>query len=392
MQPAILLVNAGSSSLKLALAPAHTGATPTARATVDGIGAHPRLDAKPVDGPFAAPFDPDDGIDHGAVIAWLMRTLARRDDAAQPVAVGHRVVHGGPNLVRHARLTDAVIAEIARVAPLARSHNPHSLAAIRAVAAAWPGIVQVACFDTAFHAGQDPLATTFALPAAVRAAGVRRYGFHGLSYQSIAERLDTLAPGLGTGRVIVAHLGNGASLCALDAGRSVATTMGFTPLDGLVMGTRPGLLDPGVVPFLMAELGMTADAVDALLYRDSGLKGLSGLSHDMRRLEESPTEEARFARALFAYRIARETGSLAAALGGVDALVFTGGIGENSAATRAAVLERCGWLGFALDADANHRAGPDGRRITAAGSRPAFVLASDEERILARETVTLAMG
>ena len=390
MDAALLLVNAGSSSIKLSLVPAVAGAAPQARATIDGIGAAPRLMTDAADGPFAVPFAAGDGADHGAAIAWLMRALSGTEGTVRLAAIGHRVVHGGADLVRPARLTDDVVAEIERVAPLARSHNPHSLTAIRAIAAAWPDLPQVACFDTAFHAGQDPLATTLALPAAIRAAGVRRYGFHGLSYQSVAERLDDLAPGLGDARVVIAHLGNGASLCALDAGRSVATTMGFTPLDGLVMGTRPGLLDAGAVLFMTTELGLSAAEVETLLYRDSGLKGLSGLSHDMRTLEASASEGARFARDLFAYRIARETGSLAAALGGVDALVFTGGIGENSAATRAAVICRCAWLGFRLDDRANAAATPTGMRITAPESAPAYVVASDEERILARETLACA--
>ena len=272
-----------------------------------------------------------------------------------------------------------------RLVPLAPLHQSHNLSPIRVIAEATPHLPQVACFDTAFHRSQSLLAQSFALPRELTAAGVRRYGFHGLSYEYIAARLRETEPVIAAGRVIVAHLGNGASLCAMRDGRSVASTMGFTAVDGLMMGTRTGALDPGVLLYLMDERGMNARQIEELIYSKSGLLGVSGISSDMRTLRASPAPEAREAIDLFVYRIAREIGSLSAALGGLDGLVFTGGIGENDAATRREVAARCIWLGVEIDAAANEAAGP---RIDAASSRVAVrVIPTDEERMIALHTL-----
>jgi acetate kinase len=277
-----------------------------------------------------------------------------------------------------------VLAELTALTPLAPLHQPHNLAPIAAIAEAAPELPQVACFDTAFHRSQPPLAQLFGLPRKLTESGIRRYGFHGLSYEYIAARLREIAPELAQGRVVVAHLGNGASLCAIDRGSSVATTMGFTALDGLVMGTRCGALDPGVLIYLMDSHGMDARAIENLVYRQSGLLGVSGVSSDMRKLRASTDPHAAEAIRLFVYRIIREVGSLAAALGGVDGIVFTGGIGENDAAVRADVAEGCRWLGLTIDEARN--AEHEGR-ISADTSRvSALVVPTDEERMVARHT------
>jgi acetate kinase len=305
--------------------------------------------------------------------------------AGTPVAaVGHRVVHGGTKYAAPVRVDPGVIAELRALVPLAPLHQPHNLAPIEAIAEGAPSIPQVACFDTAFHRAQPALAQMFALPRRLTEAGVRRYGFHGLSYEYVAGRLGELAPELAGGRVVVAHLGNGASLCALKAGRSVATTMGFTAVDGLMMGTRCGALDPGVMLYLMDAEGLDARALEDLVYRKSGLLGVSGVSSDMRELRASEAPAAAEAIALFVYRAVREIGSLAAALGGIDAIVFTGGIGENDAAARAEILDGCRWLGVVLDAQRN---ATGAGRISADGSSvAAWVIATDEERMIAHHT------
>ncbi|MGQ3031111.1 MAG: acetate/propionate family kinase, partial [Ferrovibrionaceae bacterium] len=279
------------------------------------------------------------------------------------------------------------LAALEAYVPLAPLHEPHNLAGVRAAREMAPGVLQVACFDTAFHAGQPRLATLFGLPRRLEAEGVRRYGFHGLSYEHIAGVLKAEEPDLAAGRVIVCHLGAGASLCAIAGGRSVASTMGFSALEGLVMATRCGSLDPGVVLHLLEQRGMTPAQVRDMLYKDSGLLGVSGLSGDMRDLTASDRPEAAEAVALFCYRIAREIGSLVAALGGLDGLVFTAGIGEHSPPVRAAVVERCAWLGARLDADAN---GANARRIDGAQSRVAIrVIPTDEEGVIARHSLQL---
>ncbi|MBV8703374.1 MAG: acetate/propionate family kinase, partial [Acetobacteraceae bacterium] len=282
------------------------------------------------------------------------------------------------------RINEEVMAALAKLVPLAPLHQPHSLAPMRAIAEAAPHIPQVACFDTAFHRTQPHLAQSFALPREITEAGVRRYGFHGLSYEYITSCLKELAPELAEARLVVAHLGNGASLCAVHGGRSVASTMGFTAVDGLVMGTRCGAIDPGVLVYLMDEHKMDARAIEDLIYRRSGLLGVSGISSDMRALRASPEPAARDATALFVYRIVREVGSLAAALGGLDGIVFAGGIGEHDSATRAEVAAGCGWLGLRLDQARNAR----GRgRISADGSAvSAWVIPTDEEQMIARHT------
>ena len=298
-------------------------------------------------------------------------------------AVGHRVVHGGTEYAAPVRITPAVMATLAKLIPLAPLHQPHNLAPIQAIADAVPDLPQVACFDTAFHRGQSHVAQSFALPKRFADEGVRRYGFHGLSYEFVASRMREVAPDLAGGRLIIAHLGNGASLCAVRDGRSVASTMGFTALEGLMMGTRCGALDPGVLLYLMEEHKMDARGIEDLLYRRSGLLGVSGISSDMRTLRASTAPDAAEAIALFIYRIVREIGSLAAALGGLDALVFTAGIGENDPATRAEVVAGCGWLGLQLDAAAN--AAGEGR-ISAGKAPSAWVIPTDEERMIARHT------
>jgi len=390
----ILVVNAGSSSLKFSLF--RTGKTTelnlAARGQVDGLGTRPRLSVK--DGSGAALEERDlelaearDAKDAVAIAgSWLKGRFA-----GEPLlAVGHRVVHGGPEYSRPVLVDEPVLAALERLVPLAPLHQPHNLAAIRSLRQTQPRLPQVACFDTAFHRSHPQLADLYALPWAYYEAGVRRYGFHGLSYEYIAATLPRIAPGIAGGRVIVAHLGSGASLCALRAGKSVDSTMGFSALDGLPMGTRPGALDPGILLYLVGERGMTAAALEKLLYKESGLLGLSGVSNDMRVLLASGEPRARLAVDFFVYRVAREIGALAASLGGVDGLVFTAGVGENSAEIRARVVAACAWLGFALDADANRGGGP---RISAKGSAvSAWVVPTNEELMIARHTLALVAG
>jgi acetate kinase len=303
------------------------------------------------------------------------------------LAVGHRVVHGGTRFAAPAVVTPTVLDELRQLVPLAPLHQPYNLAAIEAVMERLPGVPQVACFDTSFHRGVTAVAELVPLPAEIRESGVRRYGFHGLSYEYIASVLPTVAPGIADGRVIVAHLGSGASLCALRGRKSVDHTLGFTALDGLCMGTRPGALDPGVVLYLVQGLGLSAKEVEAVLYKQSGLLGISGISNDMRVLLGSEQPAARLAVDYFVYRIAKEIGALTAVLGGIDGLVFTAGIGENAAEIRRRVCEASAWLGIELDEDANARRGP---RISREGSRvSAWVIPTNEELMIARHTGTL---
>ena len=386
----ILVVNAGSSSLKFQL----FGIEPARqlkrllKGQVDGIGVRPRLRAAMIDSSTAVDrvFPPDEIPDLPAAIhvtgAWLRET-----QQVDLVAIGHRVVHGGPEYSQPVLVSEEVIERLARYTPLAPLHQPNNLAPIRAILERRPELAQVACFDTAFHRGHGALADHYALPERLYAEGVRRYGFHGLSYEYIADRLPQVAPDIAGGRVIVAHLGSGASMCALFDGRSIESTMGFTALDGLPMGTRPGQIDPGVVLYLMTEKGMDAAAVQHFLYHDCGLKGLSGLSNDMRELEASADPRAAFAIEFFVYRISLCAGMLAAALGGVDGFVFTAGIGENSISIRARAAERLAWLGAKLDQQAN--ASGEGR-ISSADSRVALLVTpTDEELMIARHTLAL---
>ena len=382
--PVILTLNAGSSSLKFAL---YKGADETIlRGVVEDVGQAPRVS---LTAPHMRRLEPPDlaGNTYEGVLDTLLQWLNAHLGGAAIGAVGHRIVHGGRRFADPVRIDEAVLAELDALIPLAPLHQPHNLAAIRAVARAQPALPQVGCFDTAFHRTMPAVAARLALPRALGDAEVRRYGFHGLSYEFIAARLRQVAPALARGRVVVAHLGSGASLCAMRDGRSIETTMGFSTLDGLVMGTRPGCLDAGAVLYLMQSRGMTAQAVEDLLYQQSGLLGVSGISGDMRELAASTRPEAREAVELFAYRLAGEVGRLAAALGGLDGLVFTAGIGEHDAALRAEICRRLAWLGVVPDPAANE--GGHGRISADASSVEAWVVPTDEEAVIARHTHAL---
>jgi acetate kinase len=383
---AILVVNAGSSSLKFQLFENEPG--PRVKGQLDGIGVRPRLRATKADGAIAIDrmFSLEEVRDLPAAIQVTAEWL-RGTENVDLAAIGHRVVHGGPEYSEPILVSPDVLDRLARYVPLAPLHQPNNLAPIRTILELRPELPQVACFDTAFHRGHGPLADHFAIPEELYAEGVRRYGFHGLSYEYIADRLPQVAPELAQGRVIVAHLGSGASMCALAGGRSVESTLGFTALDGLPMGTRPGQIDPGVVLHLLTEKGMDAGAVQRFLYNECGLKGLSGVSNDMRELEASADPRAAFAIEFFVYRIALNAGMLAAALGGVDGFVFTAGIGENSAMIRARVTARLAWLGAKLAPEANARGLTV---ISSPESRVAiYVLPTDEELMIARHTLAV---
>jgi len=372
----ILTLNAGSSSLKVAL---YNGESVLARGLADRIGAEGTLRLRNATGAEL----PVEGTctDHATALMALIGGLSRAFPGLRVQAVGHRVVHGGPDFAGPCRIDSGVLASIEALVPFAPLHQPHNIAGIRAAIAAFPGAVQVACFDTAFHRGQERVADTYALPGEMYDQGIRRYGFHGLSYASIARTLAVRFPGLSGGRVVVAHLGNGASLCAMRAGRSVATTMGFTALDGLPMGTRSGQIDPGVILHLIRQ-GQSVDQVEDLLYRRSGLLGLSGVSHDMRTLEASAAPDARLAIAHFVARVQQGVGAMAAALGGLDALVFTAGIGENAKALRAEVVAGLGFLGLAADP---HRNSENASDISILNARAqTLVIPTDEEAEIAR--------
>ncbi len=390
MGDTILVLNAGSSSMKFSLFHAAADVVALEReGQVAGIGAEARLRVKAAGGEAALDEPVQGGADHQAALTAIEGWLAGHGGAL--LAVGHRVVHGGPRFDQPVRIDPAILQALDDLVPLAPLHQPHALEGIRAAQALFPGVPQVACFDTAFHHGAPKLSQAFGLPRRFTEAGLRRYGFHGLSYEYIASRLPDVAPALARGRVVVAHLGSGASLCAMRAGRSVATTMGLTALDGLLMGTRCGALDPGVVLTLMQRDGLSAAEVERLLYEESGLLGVSGRSADMRELLASPDPHAQEAVDLFVYRIGREIGSLAAALGGLDGIVFTGGIGENQAEIRARVCRDAAWLGVGLDAAANERGGPC---ISGPGGGPgggagasAWVIPTDENLMIARQAL-----
>ncbi len=393
MTDALLTLNAGSSSIKFALfrRAAPVPQQPELVGQIDGIGAA-RTHLKAQDGSGRVLDDADLALagdqPHRAALVQLVRWLQEHEAGWRIAGVGHRVVHGAQDYSQPIRLDDAHIARLREFIPLAPLHQPHNLAGIEALRAALPDVPHVACFDTAFHRTQPAIAQLFALPRRITAQGVRRYGFHGLSYEYIADALPRhLGAERADGRVIVAHLGNGASMCGMVGRRSQATTMGFTALEGLMMGTRTGALDPGVLLYLMDYDGMDAKALTRLLYKESGLLGVSGISQDMRELLASDRPEAKEAVDLFCYRIVREIGSLAAALGGLDALVFTGGIGEHAAPVRAQACRQLGWLGLELDAAAN---AADATRISTAASRvSALVLPTNEEWMLARHTAAL---
>jgi acetate kinase len=387
MADALLVLNAGSSSIKFSVFAKGAGDLKLAfRGQIEGLYTTPRFTAENAKGESLGTRKWDEGtqLGHDGGVAHIADFLREHRESYRLVAVGHRVVHGGLEFSEPVRVTEQVLEKLDKLAPLAPLHQPHNLKPIRIVAERLPELPQVACFDTAFHRGQSDLAQAYALPRAITDRGVRRYGFHGLSYEYIASALPHLDGKAATGRVVIAHLGNGASMCAMHAGRSVASTMGFTAVDGLPMGTRSGALDPGVVLYLMDELKMDTRAIEKLLYQQSGLLGVSGISSDMRTLLESDDPRAKFAVDLFVYRIRRELGSLVAALEGIDALVFTGGIGERSAVIRAAVCRDAAWTGLAIDADTNKAGGP---RISAVDSRiSAWVVPTNEELMIARHT------
>ncbi len=374
----VLTLNAGSSSIKFGLYAAADEPVEEARGQIDALGAEARLIVEAGGDRTVTPIG---AADHAAGLAALLGVLAPLMSGDEIAAVGHRVVHGGPDIDGPRVLTAELVAYLDTLSPLAPLHQPHNLSGVRAALAAFPDAVQVAAFDTAFHRGHPWVNDTFALPRRFYDEGVRRYGFHGLSYDYITGKLASQHPDLAGARVIVAHLGNGASLCAIREGRSIASTMGFSALDGMPMGTRVGQLDPGVVLHLMGQ-GMTAEEITTLLYKESGLKGLSGISHDMRRLLASDAPEAAEAIAYYTFRLRREIGALSAALGGLDALVFTGGIGENAAPIRAMALEGLGFLGLELDAARN----AENAATIHSGAVPVLVIPTDEERIIARAT------
>jgi len=381
----IAVINAGSSSIKFAVFQAASTPSLLLRGQIEGIGATPRAKLLDPEGKLLheESFE-DKGFDHAAATQAMMRIGAQWRGGWDISAVGHRVVHGGAEYSTPLLLTDQVIENLATLIPLAPLHQPHNLAPIRAIRTSHPNLSQVACFDTAFHRNQPPIAHAFAIPRKYSDAGIRRYGFHGISYAYVSGRIKAMAPEIAGRRLIIAHLGNGASLCAINGGRSVASTMGFTAVDGLMMGTRCGALDPGVIVHLIDQYGFNARDLEDIIYRRSGLLGVSQISSDMRTLRASSEPLAKEAIDLFVYRIVREIGSLAAALGGLDAVVFTGGIGENDAATRAEVVSGCAWLGLTLDEAANRQAAT---QISNEGSCvAAFVIPTNEELEIATRT------
>jgi acetate kinase len=358
---------------------------------MDGIGSRPRMRASGADSdPLADRAYPIEAVPDVPAAMGIAGGWLRDELRISPMAVGHRVVHGGPDYDRPVLIDHGVVARLERFVALAPLHQPHNLAPIRSLLANFPTLPQVACFDTAFHRTHDAVADYYAIPYQLHAEGVRRYGFHGLSYEYVAKTLPQVAPEIAKGRVIVAHLGSGASMCALKGGRSVESTMGFTALDGLPMGTRPGQIDPGVVLYLLSEKGMSASNAQNFLYRDCGLKGLSGISNDMRELEASEDPKAKLAVDYFVYRVGLNAGMLAAALQGLDAFVFTAGIGENSVRIRARIADQLEWLGVMLDEAENSR---HARLISRSGSRiPVYVIPTDEELMIAQHTLSLLVN
>jgi acetate kinase len=384
----VLVVNAGSSSIKFQLfsVAASDQLERRLKGQIEGVGVKPHLIARGIGGKTLT----DEtwlSSEVNNVPAALDKVVSfLRDHIGQlPTAIGHRVVHGGPNFSEPTVISEAVLKRLDKFAPLAPLHQPNNLAPIRAVRERQPQLLQVVCFDTAFHRGHPEVADRYALPEQLYAEGIRRYGFHGLSYEYIAARLPEVAPDVAPGRVVVAHLGSGASMCAISDGKSVECTLGFTALDGLPMGTRPGQLDPGIILYLMSEKGMNAQEIECLLYNECGLKGLSGISNDVRELLKSADPRAKRALDYFVHRIALSAGMLATAMGGIDGFVFTAGIGENAPPIRAAVAQRLAWLGLELDPDANAKSAT---RISRKGSRVAcHVIPTDEELMIARHTL-----
>ncbi|WP_088285212.1 acetate/propionate family kinase [Ideonella sp. A 288] len=392
---ACLVLNAGSSSLKFSVfrQPTDGGELlPIVSGQIAGIGAAATFEARDAQRRVLAEhaFDATTSRSREALLAHVLQWIATTQADDEIVAAGHRVVHGGRALQRPARIDAALIEQLDALVSLAPLHQPHNLAPIRILARNHPGLAQVACFDTAFHSTLPWEARTFALPRELSDSGISRYGFHGLSYEYVSQRLIARQPELAAGRMVICHLGNGSSACAVHGGCSVDSTMGFTALDGLPMGTRSGALDPGVILHLMRERGMDLDAVEDLLYRRSGLLGVSGLSNDMKVLQSSDDPAARQAVALYCFRIAKEVASLATSMGGLDALVFTAGIGEHSALVREQVVGRLAWLGARLDTEANQR---HAHRISAADGRlPVYVVPTNEELMIARHTMDVLAG
>jgi acetate kinase len=391
LNPIVLTLNAGSSSLKFAaFGVSGPAVTQLASGQIEGIGASAKGAVKPALGDkIALTVDPTAGsVDHHAAMRSILGWLQTAGYDSAVAAVGHRVVHGGPDLVDPMLVDADTLAKLRALIPLAPLHQPHNIAGIEAAMRAFPSVPQVVCFDTAFHRSHPFVSDTFALPRSFYDEGVRRYGFHGLSYEFITHKLRSIAPHIAREDVIVAHLGNGASMCAIHDGRSVASTMGFTALDGLPMGTRCGQIDPGVLLYLMAEKKMGAEEISDLLYKNSGLKGMSGVSQDMRELEASSAPTAREAIDYFVARVRRELGALAATLGGAEAIVFTGGIGEHSWRVREAVLKGMEWMGVRVDPEANRA----NSQIISVQSSPTvvFVIPTDEERMIADHTIKTA--
>jgi acetate kinase len=382
-----LVLNAGSSSLKFCVY--HRSEAEAwrieSRGQIEGIGTAPRLSVRDGGGGVVADHPLDQGArDVRAALDSLAAWLRSSYGGAHVLGVGHRVVHGGARFTGPTVITPQVLDELRALIPLAPLHQPYNLAAIEAVFERLPGVPQVACFDTSFHRGQPAVAEVIPLPRELCRSGVQRYGFHGLSYEYIASILPQVAPEIAGGRVIVAHLGSGASLCALKNGKSMDSTLGFTALDGLCMGTRPGAVDPGVILYLFQNLGLSAKEVETILYKHSGLLGISGISNDMRDLLASSEPSAQLALDYFVYRAAKEIGALSAVLRGLDGLVFTAGIGENSPEIRRRICEASAWLGIDLDGEANARRGP---RISSTKSKiSAWVIPTNEELMIARHT------
>lgn len=389
----ILVVNAGSSSVKFQIFSVEGDGKlqRQIKGQMDGIGSRPRLRASGANGdPLADRAYPIGSVPDVPAALGTAGDWLRDELRIIPMAVGHRVVHGGPDYDGPVLIDHGVVARLERFVALAPLHQPHNLAPIRSLLTNFPDLPQVACFDTAFHRTHDAVADYYAIPHELHAEGVRRYGFHGLSYEYVAKTLPHVAPEIAEGPVIVAHLGNGASMCALKKGRSAESTMGFTALDGLPMGTRPGQIDPGVVLYLISERGMSASNAQNFLYRDCGLKGLSGISNDMRELEASEDPKAKLAIDYFVYRIGLNAGMLAAALQGLDAFVFTAGIGENSVRIRARIVDQLAWLGVTLDSTKNSR---HARLISRSESRiPVYVIPTDEELMIAQHTLSLLLN
>jgi len=390
MQDYALVLNAGSSSLKFCVfqRPKDQRWEIASKGQIEGIGTSPRLTAKDAEGKFLANDPASNEVRDGrsalaALATWLRSIYAN----AKLLAVGHRVVHGGSDFTRPVVVTQGILQKLKQLVPLAPLHQPYNLSAIEAAFERLPGVPQVACFDTSFHATNPPVAKLVPLPASFRESGLQRYGFHGLSYEYVASALPEVAPEIANGRVIVAHLGSGASMCALREGKSVDNTLGFTALDGLCMGTRPGALDPGIVLYLFQSRGLSTKDVETLLYKQSGLAGISGISNDMRDLLGNDDANAQLATDYFVYRAAKEVGALSAVLGGIDGLVFTAGIGENSAEIRRRICEASSWLGIEVDPAANDRKGP---RISNRKSKvSAWVIPTNEELMIARHTGAL---